>query len=107
MPRLPPSPPGAQQPQYHQSPQKTYLTLSPQRHTPYSAPTSPLLYTSLDYRQATPPLLVKTEFKQEYPTSAAAITTSTTSTRPTRGYPTSPTPTMYDPALQPPVSVYH
>ena len=32
MPRLPPSPPGAQQPQYHQSPQKTYLTLSPQRH---------------------------------------------------------------------------
>ena len=25
MPRLPPSPPGAQQPQYHQSPQKTYL----------------------------------------------------------------------------------
>ena len=66
MPRLPPSPPGTQQPQYHQSPQKTYLTLSPQRHTPYSAPTSPLLYTSLDYRQATPPLLVKTEFKQEF-----------------------------------------
>ena len=66
MPRLPPSPPGAQQPQYHQSPQKTYLTLSPQRHTPYSAPTSPLSYTSLDYRQATSPLLVKTEFKQEF-----------------------------------------
>ena len=54
MPRLPPSPPGAQQSLYHQS---------------------PLSYTSLDHRQATPPLPVKTEFMQEfkaeYPTSAA------------------------------------
>ena len=55
IPRLPPSPPGAQQPQYHQSPQKTYHTLSPQRHAPYQPyPYCSPLSLSLISTQLTP-----------------------------------------------------
>ena len=103
MPRLPPSPPGAQQPLYHQSPQKTYHTLSPQRHAPYSAPTPPLSYTSLDHRQATPPLTapVKTEFKTEYP---APVSSHYPQYNQYQAYQRLPyQPYYYDP-LQPPVS---
>ena len=109
MPRLPPSPPGAQQPLYHQSPQKTYHTLSPQRHAPYSAPTPPLSYTSLDHRQATPPLPVKTEFKQEFKTEYPAPVNSHypqyTQYQAYPRLPYQPYP-YYDPALQPPVSAH-
>ena len=107
MPRLPPSPPGAQQPLYHQSPQKTYHTLSPQRHAPYSAPTPPLSYTSLDHRQATPPLPVKTEFKQEFKTEyPAPVSSHYPQYSQYQAYPRlayQPYP-YYDPTLQPPVS---
>ena len=59
------------------SPQKTYHTLSssvsPPRHAPYSAPTPPLSYASLDSGSVAPPLnIVKTEFKTEYPAPAPA-----------------------------------
>ena len=63
---LPPSPPTSQTMLYQcQSPQKTYHTLSPQRH--YAAPTPPLTYTNLDtsaMRPATntPPVTIKSEY---------------------------------------------
>ena len=105
MPRLPPSPPGAQQPHYQPSPQKTYHSLSPQRHAHYSAPTPPLSYTSLDHRQATPPLTapVKTEFKTEYP---APLSSHYPQYNQYQAYQRLPyQPYYYDPMpLQPPVS---
>jgi len=63
---LPPSPPSSQHYPVSHSPQKTYHTLSPSRHTPYTAPTPPLTYTNLDSSslkpQTTPPLSIKSEY---------------------------------------------
>ena len=65
---LPPSPPRHQSHLYPVSPQKTYLTLSssPQRpqQPPYSAPSPPVSYTSLD-TSALPVTI-----KSEYPSSS-------------------------------------
>ena len=72
---------------------------------PYSAPTPPLSYTSLDHRQPTPPLPVKTEFKQEfkteYPTYSQYNQYQAYQRLPYQPYP------YYDPGLQPPSSVQY
>ena len=65
---LPPSP--QMYPVSSQSPQKTYHTLSPHRHTPYPAPNP--TYTNLAPRQPSPPLNIKTE----YPPAASIPVTS-------------------------------
>ena len=65
---LPPSPQMYPVSQNH-SPQKTYHTLSPHRHTPYPAP-STATYTSLDSRQPSPPLNIKTEYPPSVPVTS-------------------------------------